>query len=158
VWGGVLLKMATSPSSANSTINETIAIEDIIIGNRFRKDLGDIDSLARSIQEVGLLHLVVINEHNELVAGQRRVEACKKLGWTKIPCRIVNILDVIKGEFHENSARKDFTFSERDQSIVRQNTQKPCSKQHVGRYGRYGRYITYLTGSIFELSAYLLLL
>jgi hypothetical protein len=49
-------------------------IEYIIIGNRFRKDLGDLDSLAKSIAEIGLLHPIAIAENNELVAGQRRLE------------------------------------------------------------------------------------
>jgi hypothetical protein len=34
-------------------------IVDIKIGNCFRKELGHIDSLAKSIQEIGLLHPVV---------------------------------------------------------------------------------------------------
>jgi hypothetical protein len=38
----------------------TRRIADIIIGIRHRRGLGDIDSLARSIAEVGLLHPVVI--------------------------------------------------------------------------------------------------
>jgi ParB family transcriptional regulator, chromosome partitioning protein len=66
-----------------------------------------------------LLHPIVINENNELVAGQRRLEACKTLGWIKIACRVVNISDIIKGEFIENIARKDFTFSER-QAILQE--------------------------------------
>src|SRR4051812_5308752 len=103
----------TEKAATATTINETISIKDVIKGNRFRKDLGDIDSLAQSIDEIGLLHPIVINENNELVAGQRRLEACKKLGYTRIACRVLNISDIIKGEFQENCARKDFTFSER---------------------------------------------
>jgi len=55
------------------------AINSIKIGKRFRKDLGDIDALARSINEVGLLHPIVITPDGELLAGQGRLEACKKL-------------------------------------------------------------------------------
>jgi ParB family transcriptional regulator, chromosome partitioning protein len=51
-------------------------ISDIKIGNRFRKDLGDIQNLADSIREIGLLQPVVVNENNDLIAGQRRIEAC----------------------------------------------------------------------------------
>lgn len=110
--------MTEEPSTSTVTA-KIIPIEDVIIGNRFRKDLGDINSLAQSIHEIGLLHPIVINENNELVAGQLRLEACKKLGWTKIACRVVNISDIIKGEFIENIARKDFTFSER-QAILQE--------------------------------------
>lgn len=69
-------------------------ITDIKIGNRFRKDLGDIQTLANSIQEIGLLQPIVVNQNNELIAGQRRLEACGKiLGWTEIPVTIVNFAD-----------------------------------------------------------------
>ena len=88
-------------------------IEDIKIGNRFRKDLGDIKTLASSIQEIGLLQPVVINQNNELIAGQRRLGACKSLGWTEIPAAVVNLDDIVKREYHENAVRKDFTTSER---------------------------------------------
>jgi ParB-like chromosome segregation protein Spo0J len=37
-------------------------ISDIKIGERFRKDLGDIQTLANSIKEIGLLQPVVIND------------------------------------------------------------------------------------------------
>lgn len=72
------------------------AINSIKIGKRFRKDLGDIDALARSINEIGLLHPIVITPDGELLAGQRRLEACKKLGWGEVPVRIIETK-----EFHE---------------------------------------------------------
>ena len=49
------------------------------VGNRFRKDLGDIQTLANSIKEDGLLQSPLINNDCELVDGQRRIEACKLL-------------------------------------------------------------------------------
>ena len=103
--------MSKKSAAASATIKQNIRIKDVKIGSRFRKDLGDIDSLVRSINDIGLLHPIVINENHELIAGQRRLEAYKKLGHTSIPCRVVNISDIIKGEFQENSVRKDFTFS-----------------------------------------------
>jgi hypothetical protein len=100
--------------SPSSSIIINMKIQDIKVGERFRKDLGDIDGLAQSIKDVGLLHPIVINENNELVAGHRRIEAYKKLGWTQeIPCTVVNISNIIDGELAENVVRKDFTFSER---------------------------------------------
>jgi protease I len=39
---------------------KTVPITAIRVGKRHRKDLGDIRSLARSIQEIGLLHPVVV--------------------------------------------------------------------------------------------------
>ena len=42
-------------------------INSIIITNRIRKDIGDIDSLTESISTVGLMQPIVINENNELI-------------------------------------------------------------------------------------------
>ena len=89
-----------------------LPISSVEVGSRFRKDLGDIDALADSIRTVGLLHPIVVNENNELIAGVRRLEACKKLGWAKIPVHIVNLAEIRKGQVDENVVRKDFTASE----------------------------------------------
>jgi ParB-like chromosome segregation protein Spo0J len=61
---------------------------------------------------VGLLHPIVVNEKAELVAGMPRLEACKALGWSRIPVHTVNILELNKGELHENTVRKDFLASD----------------------------------------------
>ena len=49
-------------------------IADIRIGERHRKDMGDIEGLARSIDEIGLLHPVVVRPDGTLVAGERRIK------------------------------------------------------------------------------------
>jgi ParB family chromosome partitioning protein len=72
-------------------------IADIKIGNRFRRDLGDLQTLAKSIEEIGLLQSIVVNQNNELIAGQRRLEACKTLDWNEIPTTIVDLEDIVKG-------------------------------------------------------------
>jgi hypothetical protein len=88
-------------------------IADIKIGNRVRRDPGDIESLAKSIQQVGLLHPVVVNSNNELVSGYRRIEACKKLGWDEIPHTTGKSLDDItlklNAEADENVQRKNLS-------------------------------------------------
>ena len=90
-----------------------ITIDQIKITNRFRKDLGNVNALAKSINTVGLMHPIVINENKELIAGQRRLEACKLLGWKEVPVTTINIKEIMAGELHENIARKDLTMSER---------------------------------------------
>ena len=87
-------------------------IDKIKIGDRYRKDLGDIKSLAASIDKIGLLHPIAIRPDGTLIAGMRRLEACKLLGWKKIPVRVINLENIIHGEYDENVLRKDFALSE----------------------------------------------
>ncbi len=90
-------------------------LKEIIIGDRIRKDLGDVDNLVESISEIGLLHPVVVKQKGDeyfLLAGRRRLEAFKKLGKETIPVTVVSLEDVLKAELHENTVRKDFTFTE----------------------------------------------
>ena len=56
----------------------------------------DLDSLVESIARIGLLQPIVIRNNGEgfvVVAGNRRMAACKKLRWRKIPCYIVELSD-----------------------------------------------------------------
>lgn len=87
-------------------------IDRIEIGIRYRKNLGDLERLRRSISSIGLLHPIVVTASGQLIAGQRRLEACKALGWQEIPVRIVDIENPTRGEYDENTVRKDFTPSE----------------------------------------------
>lgn len=97
-------------------------IKKVKVGVRFRKDTGDkkdaddetsLKALADSIKELGLLHPIVVNEKNELIAGYRRLEACKLLKWRRVPTRVVNLKKMVEGEYAENIYRKDFTPTEK---------------------------------------------
>ena len=95
-------------------MSQKLPLQAIQIGERRRKDMGDIDALARSIGEVGLLHPVVVTPKGDLIAGARRIEAYRRLGWQNIPVTLVDLKEVVRGEFAENAIRKDFLPSEID--------------------------------------------
>ena len=79
------------------TSKDTIPIKDIIIKERHRKEFGDIDTLADNINNLGLLQPIVINnENNELIDGQRRILAFESLGKKEIPCFKVDLQKDIK--------------------------------------------------------------
>lgn len=63
-------------------------VDQIIVGKRFRRDHGDIDGLAASMAEVGLLQPIVVTPDGVLLCGERRLLAAKRLGWTEIPVTI----------------------------------------------------------------------
>lgn len=65
------------------TTNTTVPFASILVSDRLRRDLGDIDELAQSIVEIGLLQpLVVVEQEHcqyKLVAGGRRYAAIKQI-------------------------------------------------------------------------------
>ena len=94
------------------TRHPALPIGGIVVGERHRRDMGDIAALAASMRELGLLQPVVVRPDGVLIAGQRRLHAAKLLGWTEIPVTVVDLAAVARGEFAENAIRKDFTLSE----------------------------------------------
>jgi ParB-like chromosome segregation protein Spo0J len=94
----------------------TLRLDEIELGKRFRKDLGDVTELAVSIAEVGLLHPIVITKDGRLIAGARRLEACRSLDWQDIPVHvaesIVGAAEELIAERDENTCRLDMKRSE----------------------------------------------
>ena len=108
-----------------------VAVADIEFGDRHRKNLGDLETLAASIQEQGLLQPVGITESNELVFGERRLRACRDiLGWQAIPARVVHVTSIVEGEYHENEIRLAFTPEERVH--IGRAVETEASKRHGG--------------------------
>jgi N6-adenosine-specific RNA methylase IME4 len=87
-------------------------VADVIVGKRHRKDMGDIAELAKNVEAVGLLQPIVLTSDNRLIAGERRLEAFKLLGKKYISATVVDLDEIVAGEFAENVHRKDFTLSE----------------------------------------------
>lgn len=99
-------------SEINNRIVE-VPLSDIIVGDRHRKDFGDLEALARSIAEVGLLQPIGITPEAKLVFGERRLRACRDiLNRETILARIVDVRSILDGEIDENCCRKPFTISE----------------------------------------------
>ena len=88
-----------------------INIEDIKIKKRVRKDLGDLEALKNSLRIYGLLNPITLNSKYELIAGERRLQAAKQLGWTNINAVILsNISDVDELEMElEDAKLKGYT-------------------------------------------------
>lgn len=93
-----------------------VPITSIRIVDRHRKDLGDLDDLADSIGTVGLIQPIVLTTDRLLIAGHRRVEACRRLGWDTVPAvtaeHLFDAADRLRAERDENTCRKAMTPSE----------------------------------------------
>jgi N6-adenosine-specific RNA methylase IME4 len=94
----------------------TRPLAEICVGTRTRKDNGDIEALARSIDANGLMHPIVITPAGSLIAGRRRMLAwpLTKFRDQGIPVRVLDLDQITRGEFAENADRKDFLPSEID--------------------------------------------
>ena len=106
-----------------------VPIADIKVKRRIRTDLGDIDALAASMKRYGLISPIVLNGANILIAGGRRLEAARALGWRTINAVIVNVpedLDMLEYEVEENVQRQNFTPEEAADALKRiQRIQSP---------------------------------
>jgi ParB family transcriptional regulator, chromosome partitioning protein len=95
---------------------ELVDIDSIEIGDRYRANPeAQLDSLAESIDTLGLLNPVVITSDRKLVAGHRRILAVQKLGYEQIEAHILHDLDdatMLLGEHDENVCRVNFSTGE----------------------------------------------
>jgi ParB family chromosome partitioning protein len=92
-----------------------VLIKNIIVKKRVRRALGDIETLAESLKRYGQISPILINKKNILIAGGRRLEAAKRLGWQTINAIITehsSELDRLELEIEENIQRRDFTMEE----------------------------------------------
>ena len=98
----------------------TVALDAITVADRIRKDNGDIEVLAQSIRERGLINPVTIMEQTGggyvLIAGLRRLNAVRSLGETEIRATVLSPMEADESlmlEIAENEQRKEFTVAER---------------------------------------------
>lgn len=92
-----------------------IALEDIKVKRRVRQKPEEIESLMDSMRRYGLLNPITVNAKYVLIAGQRRLEAAKKLGWHTINAVVLESTDRISEleiEIEENTQRSNFTDAE----------------------------------------------
>lgn len=102
---------ATMPRSKRVLVLDP---EQITIGWRARVELRAVDELARSIEESGQMQPIAVVKNGqgyELIAGHRRLEACKLLGQAveAVVIKTVDEADALWKQLTENVQREDFT-------------------------------------------------
>lgn len=100
----------------------TIKLKDIDFGDRIREDYGDLDSLAQSINDRGLINPLTVSVHPKykgkyiLAAGGRRFHALRLLEKKEAMCRIydhvLSKLELMSIEAEENLKRKNLSYDE----------------------------------------------
>ena len=92
-----------------------VPVKDIKVKKRIRRELSDVGALAESMKRYGQISPILISKNNVLIAGQRRLEAAKLLGWRNINAVIserAGRLGHLELEFEENIQRNGFTMEE----------------------------------------------
>ena len=107
-------------------------------------DEAEIDSLADSLQEHGLLQPVVVrrvDERYQLVAGERRLRAAIKAGWADVPVQVIEADDRQTAELAivENLQRKDLNPLEKAASFQRYLESYGCTQEDLARRLRLDR-------------------
>lgn len=78
-----------------------------------KREHGDIESLTQSIKDIGLICPLAVDENHNLLAGRRRYQVIKSLGWEEVDCHIIstngNPLKAFKVALDENLKRKPLT-------------------------------------------------
>lgn len=92
-----------------------IPLKNIKVKRRIREEPEDIEALMNSMKRYGLLNPITVNSDNVLIAGRRRLEAARRLGWHMISANVIEATDKISElemEIEENTQRSNFTDSE----------------------------------------------
>lgn len=126
----------------------TIAVDNIQENGNIRH-VGDIDDLAASIMEHGIINpITVTNDFGmstqyRVVAGHRRLAAAKRIGLSKVPCHVVDKdsegLDEIP--LSENVTRMDMTPYEECMAVKFLVSKKNTVQQVARKFGRTLRWV-----------------
>lgn len=108
-------------------LNKVIQVEtDKIDPNPYqpRKEFDDIEGLAQSIRQNGILQPLTVrrtDERYQLVAGERRLRAAKLLNMEFVPCIVITITERNSAMMAliENIQRRDLSFFDEAEAIAR---------------------------------------
>jgi len=93
-----------------------IPLDAINTEGRFRKHMGDLSDLIKSMRTLGQLQPILVNSTLKLVCGFRRLAAARDLCWPEITAIVSDdfddLLTALKAERDENTCRKALTPSE----------------------------------------------
>lgn len=105
-----------------------VAVTSVIVPeDRQRQNAKADQTLINSIERRGLLNPIIIHTDKTLVAGERRLDAFRQLGWPKIPARVFEELgpmERFEAELQENLARKQLSWQEEVKAIGRYHSMR----------------------------------
>ncbi len=99
-----------------------VEIDSIVIRKRIRDSVGDLSSLMESLRKHGQLCPILINRRSVLIAGNRRLESARRLGWKRINAIVVDRdseRETLELELEENVQRKELRPEELREAVER---------------------------------------
>ena len=106
---------------------------------RKRFDYDELENLAQSIRENGILQPITVRKRedkkHELVSGERRLRAARRVGMVKIPSIVINIDDKNSAMFSiiENLQRQSLDFFEEAEAIEKLVGEYAMSREEVAQ-------------------------
>ena len=106
---------------------------------RKRFDYDELENLAQSIREIGILQPITVRKREdkkyELVSGERRLRAARLVGMVKIPSIVINIDDKNSAMFSiiENLQRQSLNFFEEAEAIEKLVGEYAMSREEVAQ-------------------------
>lgn len=92
-----------------------IPLDDVKVKRRARKGNEDLEPLVDSLRRYGLLNPITVNSRYVLIAGARRLEAARRLGWKTISATVIDGTDPageLELELEENTQRVNLSDDE----------------------------------------------
>ncbi|MFC8796997.1 ParB N-terminal domain-containing protein [Promicromonospora sp. NPDC057138] len=134
--------MSEAESTAEGLLRLDVAVGSIIVGDRHRQDLGDLDALAASIDQLGLLQPITVTPDMVLVCGFRRLMAIQRLGWATtrpwVRRGISDRLQAVLAERDEEQLRKpldDVEAAQLYREIKQLLAEDAARRQAAARFG-----------------------
>ena len=99
-----------------------VRIDAVVVRERIRSDLGELEPLMESLRRHGQFSPILISRDCELVAGHRRLESARRLGWSSIEAIVLDQASdetLLELEIEENVQRKQLSHEELAAAVAR---------------------------------------
>ena len=99
-----------------------VRIDSVVVRERIRSDLGELGPMMESLRRHGQFSPILITRESELIAGHRRLESARRLGWTSIEAVVMDQCDEeirLQLEIEENVQRKQLSNDELAAAVAR---------------------------------------
>ena len=99
-----------------------VPVSSVRVGERLRNlDMGKVEELAISFENCGIINPVTLDTELNLIAGNHRLEAAKKLGWEEIQAQVLDADELMQElqEIDENLVRNNLCYISTGEHIAK---------------------------------------